>query len=156
MVRKSLALGLGVILMVITSCKQIKDPEFRRLDSFRIKNIGFQHATIGFSVTYYNPNNFGVSAKEAEADVYIDSVYLGKFTQDSTVSVRKTSEFSIPISASIPIQTALKFRNQDLPNGNINIKADGSIKVGKAGVYVTRSVHYTGQYNLGNINLGSQ
>lgn len=61
-----------LFFILLSGCVQVKNPEFRRIDHFRLKNVGWQQATIGFGITYYNPNNFGVSIKEAEADVYMD------------------------------------------------------------------------------------
>lgn len=116
-----------------------------------IKNWSFQQATVGFSITYFNPNNFGVSVKEAEADVYVDSTYLGRFTQDSTVDVRGISEFSIPFSGNISLQTALSINLDSLAYKEVLLKADGSVKVGKAGIYVTRPVHYEGMHRLDEI-----
>jgi LEA14-like dessication related protein len=142
-----------LLLIVVPGCKKIKDPEFRKIEKFRVKSMGLQSVGIGFSVTYYNPNNFGVSVKEAAADVYIDSIYLGKFGQDSLVTVKSLSVFSIPISGTISLQTALKMNLQNLPERDILIRADGIIKVGKAGIYLTRPIHYSGTHRLNDIQI---
>ena len=140
-------------LSFLGGCSNIKDPEFKRIDNFKIKSLGFQESVIGFNVTYYNPNNFGVTVKEAEANVYMDSILLGKFSQDSNVTVDKNSEFSIPLSGGIPLQTALKLNLQNLANRDIFLKADGSVKVGKAGIYISRPVHYQGIHRLDEIHF---
>jgi len=36
---------------------------------------------------------------------------------------------------------------------DIFLKADGSVKVGKAGIYITRPVHYQGLHRLDEIRL---
>jgi LEA14-like dessication related protein len=140
-------------LSLLSSCTDIKDPQFRSIDHFRIKNLGFQQSTIGFNVTYYNPNNFGVTVKEAEANIYMDSVFLGKFSQDSNVTVDKNSVFSIPLSGGVSMQTALQLNLQDLASKDILLKADGSVKVGKAGIYISRPVHYQGVQRLDEIHF---
>src|SRR2546423_4231405 len=99
--------------LIFESCKHVKDPEFRKVENLRLKSVGFQQVVIGFNVTYYNPNNFGVSVKEAEINVSIDSIYLGRFTQDEPVIVKSTTDFTIPFSGSIPYPTALKLNLQD-------------------------------------------
>jgi LEA14-like dessication related protein len=139
--------------LTFTGCRKIQDPEFKRIDHLGIKNWSFQNATVGFSVTYFNPNNFGVSVKEAEADVYLDSSYLGKFTQDSTVDVKGNSEFSIPFSGTISLQTALNMNLDSLARKDVLLKADGFVKVGKAGIYITRPIHYEGLHRLDEIRL---
>jgi LEA14-like dessication related protein len=137
-----------LLLLMVSACGKIKDPEFRRLDSFGVKSFGTEKIDIGFKVTYYNPNNFGVSVKEAAADFYIDSVYMGNFTQDQMIEVGKNGEFSIPLSGSIPLEKALKLKINDLANRSLLVQATGSVKVGKGGVYITRPFTYSGQHKV--------
>ena len=142
---------LAVVLLY--GCAKVRDPEFRRVDKFRLKNFGLEKVTIGFNVTYFNPNNFGVTVKEAEADVYMDTTYLGKFVQESTVGVNKNAEFSIPLSGEVSLQTALKLNIQELGSKPVLLKANGSVKVGKAGIFVSKPVRYEGRHTLDDIKL---
>lgn len=135
-------------IIIFTSCSKVKDPEFRRLENFEVKKLGIQQVDIGFKVTYFNPNNFGVGVKEAVADFYIDSVYIGKFTQDAEIEVSKNAEFSVPFSGAIPLAQALKLRLNDFTNRDLQLKANGSVKVGKAGVYISRPFTYSGKHKL--------
>jgi LEA14-like dessication related protein len=153
MTRKILTAALLPLMMLTFSCQDVKDPEFRRVDNFGVKNVSFQDATIGFEVTYYNPNNFGVNVKEAEADVYIDSLFIGKFSQEKLVDVNKEAEFSIPFSGKVPLQKALEFNFKDLSSRDVLLKAEGSAKVGKAGVYITKPIKYEGRHKLDEIDL---
>ena len=50
----SLLLSLGIA----SGCKEVKDPEFRKVDEFGLRNLSLVDATVGFSVTYFNPNDF--------------------------------------------------------------------------------------------------
>lgn len=136
--------------VALAGCTNIQQPEFRRIEKFRVKNIDLSQGTIGLNVTYYNPNTFGVTVKETEADLYINSVHVGKFTQDSTIGVNKTSEFSIPISGTVPLAELLQLKG-NLSNQEVSITADGTTKLGKLGVYVTKPFHYEGNFNPGMI-----
>ena len=138
----------AVIMILSTSCGKIQDPEFRKLQSWKVKKIDFEKTDLGFSITYFNPNSFGLNVKEAEADFYVDSVFIGKFRQDREVEVKKNQEFSIPLSGSIPMATALKLDLKSLATKNISIRADGSVKLGKAGVFVTKPFTYNGKHKL--------
>lgn len=140
-------------LVFLVSCTKIKEPEFRRVDNFRLKSFGLQQATIAFNVTYFNPNHFGVTVKEAEADVYLDSVYLGKFAQDSTIGVGKNAEFSVPLSGSVSLQTVLNLNFQDLAQKEVFIRANGNVKVGKAGIFITKPFSYQGKHKLQDISF---
>lgn len=141
-------------MFVLMGCAKIKDPEFRRLEDFRLKNLGLQNASIGFSVTYFNPNNFGVAVKEAQADIYIDTIYLGKFVQDSAISVGKNAEFSLPLSGNVALQKVLKLNMQELNQKEVLLRANGNVKVGKAGIFVNREIKYERRHKLEDIDLG--
>jgi LEA14-like dessication related protein len=149
-IRKLLPL---VSLIVLAGCTKIKEPQFRGIDNFRLKNFGLQEAVIAFNVTYYNPNNFGVTVKEAGADVYLDTIYLGKFVQDSTIAVKKNADFSIPLSGSVSFQTVLNLNFQELSQREVLLKANGSVKVGKAGIFITKPFSYLGKHRLEDISF---
>jgi len=137
-----------LFVILLAGCTKIKDPQFRRVDNFHLKNFGLQEAVIAFNVTYFNPNNFGVTVKEAAADVYLDSVYLGKFVQDSTIGVSKNAEFSIPLSGGVSLQTVLNLNVQDLSQREVLLRANGSVRVGKAGIFITKPFTYQGKHRL--------
>jgi LEA14-like dessication related protein len=145
--KKRFLLGASLLLLFV-SCTRIKDPEFRRLDNFGVKKLGFEESVIGFSATYYNPNNFGVTVKEADINVYVDTVYLGKFTQPAEVSVNQVAEFSIPLEGKIGLQKAMKFDLPKLLGKTVTLRAEGSVKVGKVGVYVKKPIRYEGQQKI--------
>jgi len=145
---------LFLLVILFSSCKKMKEPEFRRLEDFKVKNLVFTEVTIGLNVTYFNPNDFRVSVKEALTDVYIDSVYLGKFTQDSLVQVGQNTEFSIPMTGLIATATALKMNFKDIDTREILLQARGSVKVGKAGVFVNKNFDYSGHHKLSELKIG--
>jgi LEA14-like dessication related protein len=127
---------------------KIVEPQFRRLENFKIEKLGLQESTVGLNITYYNPNNFGVTVKEGIADLYLDSVYIGKFLQSQYVAVNKKAEFSLPLTGSVSMKTALQLNLMDISNREVFIKALGSIKVGKAGIYINRKIDYQGRHKL--------
>lgn len=142
-----------LFIFVLVGCGKVKDPEFRRVDNFRLKNFGLQDAVVAFDVTYYNPNNFGVGVKEAQADIYVDSVYLGRFVQDSTISVKKNGEFSIPLSGTVSLQTVLKMNLREISQRPVLLQADGNVKVGKAGIFVSKPFKYQGRHTFEDFAL---
>jgi len=142
-----------LLLLLLCGCTKIKEPQFRRIDNFHLKNFGLQEAVVGFNVTYFNPNNFGVTVKEAAADVYLDTIYLGKFVQDSTIGVKKNAEFSIPLSGSVTLQTVLNLNLQELSQREVLLKANGSVRVGKAGIFITKPFNYQGKHKIEDISF---
>jgi hypothetical protein len=145
---KKLLLLSFFAVVLLSACSKIQEPQFRRLENFGVKSFGIEKIDLRFKVTYFNPNNFGVNVKEAGADFYIDSVYMGKFTQDQDVEVGKNTEFSIPFSGSVPLATALKLKLNDLASRELLVQANGSVKLGKGGVYITKPFDYSGKHKV--------
>ena len=145
---KALLPLLGFCLALLSSCSHIKEPEFRRIEGFKVKSFGLSEVKVGFKVTYFNPNNFGVTAKEAHVDVYLDSLFVGNFTSDSAVPVRRNADFSIPLTGTIPVQKAMELNLPQMAQRDVLIRANGSIKVGKAGIYVTEPIKYEGKHSI--------
>lgn len=141
----------ALLFGLLTSCSKIQEPKFKTIQSFKLNNIGLQKADVSFSVVYYNPNEFGVSVKEAVVDVYVDSIFMGKFTQAEMVQVDKKADFSIPLVGSVDVARALKLGVENVVNKEVKLSANGSVRVGKAGVYVTQLIKHEGRHRL---NLG--
>ncbi len=85
-------------------------------------------------------------------DVYLDSLYLGKFKQPESISVKNKAEFSIPLEGTISLGKALQYDIASMVGRETHIKANGSVKIGKAGVFVTKNINYSGRHRLdGNL-----
>ena len=142
-----------LVAVFISSCKlKIEEPEFRRICNFDVKQLGLLQNTISFDVVFYNPNSFDVTVKEAASDIYLDSIYIGKFAQPAAIEVGKNAEFTLPLSGIVNLSTVLKLNFKDLVNKEVLIRANGSAKVGKAGIFITRPITYQGRHRL-DMNL---
>lgn len=136
------------LLLLMASCTRIEQPQFRRVEHFGIRKLGLQEAVIGFDATFHNPNKFGVTVKEAVFDFYADSIYIGKFIQPKEVAVNPGGEFSVPMEGTISWLKALDPNVQRMAGRQVMLKADGSVKVGKAGVFINKEVRYQKLHTL--------
>lgn len=137
-----------VFATTLLGCSEMEEPEFREIRDFHIDNLSMQDVEIRFGMAYFNPNDFSVSVKETAAKVYLDSVYLGEFRQDSLIEVRKNSEFVVPLSGTIPLSSFLGRNVDDLLKRQVLVSAEGSTKIGKAGIYITKKIKYQGRHRL--------
>lgn len=142
-----------ILLLGIGGCAKMEEPEFRKLESLRVKNLRLDEVAIDLGMSYYNQNNFSFSVKETDAKVYLASVFLGNFRQDTIVPVGEKSNFTILLSASIPITTFFQLNLKDINKREVLIWADGSTKIGKAGIFIIKSVQYSGRHRLSEIKL---
>lgn len=140
-------LFLGWMVLVI-GCAKVEEPVFKSVQNFKIKKLGIQEAQIGLNVVYFNPNKFGVQVKGAVLDVYFDSTFVGKFSQPTLVSVNRKADFAIPLEGSIPLSRILLIKGKDILNKEVEVKAAGTVSVGKAGIFVDREIRYKGRHKL--------
>ncbi len=140
--------SLLLITVVLCSCGKMEEPQFKRLENFNVKSLGLKETVVGFNATLYNPNRFGVTVKESAVDVYVDSVFVGNFTQTQQIAVKSEADFSIPLEGKIPIGRAINMNLPGLIGKEVLVRADGSVKVGKGGVYVTKEFSFEGRQLL--------
>lgn len=93
---------------------------------------------------YYNPNGFGLQLKRTELDVFVNAVLLGHTTQEYQITIPKKEQFIIPITMEVDMKNLLKNSLTSVFNKEVNVKVTGSIKVGKANVFISFPVNYEG------------
>jgi len=93
---------------------------------------------------YYNPNGFGLELKRTELDIFVNGVLLGHSSQDYQITIPKKEQFIIPITMDIDMKNLIKNSLTTLFNKEVNVKVTGSIKIGKANVFVSFPVNYEG------------
>src|SRR5687767_8169607 len=136
------------LALVLASCGKIEEPQFKRIDGFGLKKLGIRESVIGFNLVFQNPNNFGLTVKEADINVYVDSVLLGKFNQPNETMVGKNAEFSIPLEGAIGIDKALQLNLPSLLGKEVLVKGEGTVRVGKGGVFINKAISYTGKHRI--------
>jgi LEA14-like dessication related protein len=142
-------LSLTLLCLLAASCTKPKDFEYRDVRGFKLNTFGFKQSSVSFELVYYNPNSFGVDLKKIESDVYIDSLYLGKFQLDTLMHINRMSEFVLPATIQIDMANMLKNSARMLLKKEVLIQAKGTVKAGKSGVFKSFPFQYEGRKNLG-------
>lgn len=137
-----------LVTCILWGCAKIEEPEFRDLRDFHIDRPSLSGIGIRFQMVYFNPNNFSVAVKETAAKVYVEDVYLGEFTQDSLLDVKKNAEFVIPLSGEIALSTLVNSDLKKLLKSQVFIRAEGKARIGKAGIFITKDIRYQGRHRL--------
>jgi LEA14-like dessication related protein len=141
---KPLFLTCLLSLLLLVSCKDIKDPELRGFDSVVVKQPGLKSSVIQVNVRYYNPNRVNAKLKEAHGEAWVENIYLGIFKVDSLIKVPANSEFVVPVDLTIETYKILGALVAD----EVTIKITGTAKAGKGGFYKTFSLNYEGKQNI--------
>ncbi len=93
---------------------------------------------------YYNPNGFGLQLSRTELDVFVNEVLLGHTSQEYQITIPKKEQFVIPVTMDVDMKNLLKNSLTTLFNNEVKVKVTGSIKVGKANVFMSFPVNYEG------------
>ncbi len=146
--KKNNFLSVLLLSLLLISCSQPKDLEFREFKNLKLQNLGFSNASLTLDLIYFNPNNFGLELNRTDLDIYIDSTLLGHSLQNVQVAIPKKSLFTVPLKVDLDMKNLLKNGITALMNKEVDIKVLGKVKVGKAGVYKSFNVDYTTKQQL--------
>src|SRR5436190_14462702 len=133
-----------LLTLLLVSCSTPKELEYRDFRNFSIQKIGFSTSSAKMDMIYYNPNGFGLQLKRTELDIFVNGVLLGHSSQEYQITIPKKEQFIIPITMDIDMKNLIKNSFTTLFNKEVNVKVTGSIKVGKANVFVSFPVNYEG------------
>jgi len=132
----------------MSSCRTPQDLVFRDFNNLALDRLGFSASILKVDLIYYNPNNFGMELKRTELDIYVDSTFLGHSSQELQVAIPKRDVFTIPLKVDLDMKNLFKNGLTSLFNKTVNVRAVGTIKVGKAGVYKNFNIDYTSEQEI--------
>lgn len=140
----SLLIVLSIVLL-LSSCREPKELEYRDFKNLSTENLGFSSSTIKVDLIYYNPNNFGLQLKRTDLDVFINGNLLGHTAQDYQISIPRKGEFTLPLKIDVDMKNAYKNAFPALFGKEVMVKITGKVKVGKANVFKSFNVNYEGK-----------
>lgn len=150
--RKMIA-ALALIAMT-AACTKPKDLEFIDIGNIHLIKMGLTQSEVGLDVRLYNPNNQRVQLKDAATKVYVNSTYIGDTRMDSTVMVPRRDTFSVPLVLSLNTLSGISKIAQSLSDSMVNVKVEGSVKMGKAGVFKSFPVKYDKMQRVSELTNG--
>ncbi len=136
---------------LVSGCTEPKDLEFVDLSNLRMLKWGLTESEIGIDVRLYNPNNQRIQIKEPSAKIYANSSYLGDAWLDSIVSVPRKDTFSVPLVLRVQTLSAVSRVLEVLSDTTVDIRVDGSVKMGKGGVFLNYPIRYHQLHRLSEL-----
>lgn len=139
---------LAAAFLLATSCSRPKELVYKDTRNFRVHKVGFQNTTLVMDLRYYNPNNFGMQLKDGDIDVFLNSSYVGKGHLDERTAVPARDTFLIPVSVDVDMSRLFSNALTLLSQKDVDVKLEGTVKVGKGGVFVRVPVRYVGKQRI--------
>ncbi len=138
----------AITISCLASCRAMKDPDYKGIDSFRVMGVKGDTSTLSLNVRYYNPNNRNLQMKDAVGDAYIDTIYLGHFSMDTIIRIEKNADFIVPVVLRANLKNIYRNAASVLLNKEFNVRLEGQCKVGRGGIFVHYPIHYQGKQSL--------
>ena len=135
----------------MTSCRALKEPEYRSIENLNIQNMGADGSNLTFEMRFFNPNNSRVKLKWAEADVHLNDNFLGHFRVDSLLHIKRKADFLLPVKLLIDLKTMMNTSVLLLQNQPVLLKFDGKAKLGKGIFYLTYPIHYENKHSISEL-----
>ena len=139
------------LLLLLSSCGSLKEPEFRSIENVRVTRLGTKESSLALDLQYYNPNKSGLKLKEAEGDAWLDGNLLGHFTIDTLINIPPVADFSLPVKLQLDMSQVLKNSLLTFLNPEVMIKVEGKAKVGKGGFYIRYPLRYEGKQDISKL-----
>ncbi len=144
-------LTIGIICsltLLLSGCATPKPIEYKDYQNFKIQKIGASSSTVSMELVYYNPNQMGLQLKRTELDIYLDNTLLGHTSQEMQITIPRKSNFVIPIKVNVDMKNIWKNALNSLLSKEILVKVKGSVKVGKANVFMNFPINYEGKHSF--------
>ncbi len=140
---KFIGLPFFVLLTILLfSCSTPKALEYREFKNLTIEKLGFSSSAVKMDIIYFNPNNYGLQLKNTDLDIFINDIYLGHTAQEYEITLPRKEEFAIPLKIEVDMKNLFKNGFMVFLKNEVIVKVSGSVKVGKANVFISFPVRY--------------
>ena len=141
---------LFLSLLTIVSCatqKEVRNLQYQEVKNFRLAKLDLDRPEVSMDVQFYNPNNFGLTLKDAKLDLYINNAFIGSASLTRSFSVPGMDTFLLPVTLVPDFKNVFPNALQLLFNKEVDVRIQGSVKAGK-GLFITVPINYEGRQKL--------
>lgn len=125
-----------LVSFLFAACGEVKDFEFKKIESWKINGLGLSSSTISARLLFYNPNSFTVTLKHMEGDVAVEGSDLGNCVSDTFVRIKSKQEFLLPVEIQLKTGALLMGGLAFLGKDSLQVKFKGYMRVGRGGIFV--------------------
>ena len=131
-----------IVIAVLMSCSSPRALEYVSFKDLSVSKLGFNKSTIGVVVEVHNPNNYGLQLKNTDMNIFIDGNLLGHSKTDSLITIKRNSNFLVPLKFDLDMQNAFKNAFNTLLGKEVVVKCTGKLKVGKGNVFISFPIDF--------------
>ena len=143
----SCRLALVALLFFLGSCSQPQQLVYQDAKNFRVGKLSLERPELGLDLQFYNPNQFALTLKDANIEIYLNNQFIGSAVLGSMFEVPAADTFLMPVYLSADLKNVFPNALQILFNQEVDVRLQGSVRAGK-GLFVTIPIHYQGKQRL--------
>lgn len=113
------------VLLLFCACQEPQEPEFRRMENFKIGEVKNGQMEVFANAIIYNPNSIKAEVVDLDIDLIVEEKVIGKINETEPVEVPAESEFSLPVE----ILASTEVLKNNWLSSAISILTDGNTPV---------------------------
>jgi LEA14-like dessication related protein len=132
-----------VLAFGVTSCKDVKQPEFQEVKKFTVENLSFDEASLSADLLFNNPNSFGFQIRKIECEVYLDSALLGNFRNSEMITIPSSGTFILPINGQAKTAVLMGQQLKIIAGKESIMQVKGTARVGRSGLFKNVPINFS-------------
>lgn len=156
--KRQIIFFLSITLLLLTTAGCIENPEFKRIENFKIEKINKEAVYFNADVEIYNPNNKKIKIKKSNFKLYVNDHYIGnaKLLQSYKMGKNTTTLNNVPIEVLLEKDVYLSLIQMAIGK-SVEIRLEGNLKGSVSGFPYSKKINETKNVNLKDLglNLGS-
>lgn len=133
----------GWLILSAASCNP-KSPEYIGIENFQLHSVGLKKSVVSADLKYFNPNNFGLQLRKAEADIYVNGVKSGRSILDTLIEISKKDTFFLPVEVAVDMKDIFPNALDILLTREVKLKINGTAYLRKEGINFSVPIRYEG------------
>lgn len=139
---------LALSFLGLASCSQPLIPEYQAFENFRLSKIAMNETVVSADLKYFNPNEYDLQFKRADLDITLNDKFVGKTILDTLIRVPKRDTFYVPVQMKVNLKQLFSNAFSLLLNNEMEVKVNGTIRIGRSGFFMNMPVNYTGKQEI--------
>ena len=138
---------LSTLILTLVNCSVKEKPIFLRVENIKVLESTSTHLMLSADAFFLNPNDIGGELRSDGIKVFVNDNEMAHVSSES-FKVPAKKEFSIPLKASIPVDSLFSDKNLggligSLFSKNLKVQYKGDIKYKALGITYTYDVDET-------------
>lgn len=96
------------ILITLSSCTLTQEPDFVKLDDYKIITLNKNEIKLSADSYSLNPNDVGCEVVKTDIELLVNGLYVSKVNQPNSISLSAGKEFTVPLIVSVPTSSIIK------------------------------------------------